>query len=129
MMAIPVGTWNVLSLHRCGELRNLIEVIQEYGIDLLAIQEVRWLWKRILEKKNCTVYYSCNDKQHCYETGFIVNNHLSTWVINFKPIDMKICVLRIKGKFQNDRFICVHAPMEEKLKGKKDQFYESLERT
>jgi hypothetical protein len=32
-----------------------MEVTQEFGIDLLAIQEVRWLGKSILEN-NCTVY-------------------------------------------------------------------------
>jgi hypothetical protein len=32
-----------------------MEVTQEYDIDLLAVQEVRWLGKSILEN-NCTVY-------------------------------------------------------------------------
>jgi hypothetical protein len=36
----------------------------------------------------------------------------------FKPIDMKMCTLRIKGRFQNHNFICVHAPMEDKAKWK-----------
>jgi exonuclease III len=123
-----VGTWHVLSLYRCDALRNLIEVIQEYDIDLLAIQEVRWLGKNILEKKNCTVYYTFSDKQHYLGTGFIVNNHIRILVIDFKPIDIKICALRIKGIFQNYSFICVHSPTEEKSEREKDQFDKSLER-
>jgi uncharacterized protein YbgA (DUF1722 family) len=42
--------WNVLSLYRSGALQNLIEVMQEYKIDLLAVQEVRWLGRSIIEK-------------------------------------------------------------------------------
>jgi hypothetical protein len=37
--------WNVQSLCRSGTLQNLIEVTQDYKIDLLAVQEVRWLGK------------------------------------------------------------------------------------
>jgi len=56
-----VGTWNVLSLYRSGALQNLIQVTQEYKTDLLAIQEVSWLGRSIIEKKECTEYYSCDD--------------------------------------------------------------------
>jgi hypothetical protein len=37
---------------------------------------------------------------------------------------MRMCVLRIIGKFKNLNFIYAHAPMEEKSEGEKDQFYE-----
>jgi hypothetical protein len=40
----------VLSLHRSGPLRNLMEVTQERGTDLLAIQEVRCLRASMLGK-------------------------------------------------------------------------------
>jgi hypothetical protein len=45
-----MGIWGVLSLYRSGELRNLTEVIQGCGTVLLAIQEVRWRRKSILDK-------------------------------------------------------------------------------
>jgi hypothetical protein len=34
-------TCNVLSLYRSGALRNSVQIMHEYGIDLLAIREVR----------------------------------------------------------------------------------------
>jgi hypothetical protein len=34
------------------------------------------------------------------------NRHLRTWVIDLKLVDMKMCVLRIKGRFQNYSFMC-----------------------
>ena len=40
----------MLSVYRNGTLQNLIEVMQEYKIDLLAVQEVRRLGRSIIEK-------------------------------------------------------------------------------
>jgi hypothetical protein len=42
---------------------------------------------------------------------------------------MKICVLKIKSRFQNYSFICVYAPMEDKSEVEKDQLEEQFERT
>jgi hypothetical protein len=39
--------WNVLSLYRSGTLQNLIEVMQEYKIDMLAVQEIGG-WEGVL---------------------------------------------------------------------------------
>ena len=54
--------WNVLSLYRTGTLQNLTELMQEYKIDLLAVQEVRWLGRSIIEK-DFRIYCSCDDKK------------------------------------------------------------------
>ena len=94
---------------------------------MLAIQEVRWLGRSIIEKKDCTVYYSCDNKQHIFGTGFIVSKSIRL-IIEFKPINRRMCVLRIRGKFENYSYICAHAPTEEKSERKKYQFYGRLDR-
>jgi endonuclease/exonuclease/phosphatase family metal-dependent hydrolase len=43
-------------------------------------------------------------------------------VLDFKAVDERICVLRIKTKFQNVSFINVHVPTEEK-----EAFYQKVE--
>jgi hypothetical protein len=86
-----VGTWNVLSLYRCGALQNLIKLTKEYKTDLLAIKEVRWLGRSIIEKKDCTAHYSCDYKQHIFGTGFIVSKSIRL-IIDFKPLDRRMCV-------------------------------------
>jgi hypothetical protein len=107
----------------------VIQVPQVYKTDLLAIQEIRWLGRSIIEKNHCTIYYSCDDKQHIFGTGFIVSKHIRSSVIDFKPVHKRMCVLRIRGKFKNNSFVCANAPTEEKSEIQKDQFYERLERT
>jgi hypothetical protein len=43
-------------------------------------------------------------------------------VTDFNPTNRRSCVLRIKGKFKNQSFICAHVAMEEKSERKKDEF-------
>jgi hypothetical protein len=52
---LRLGTWNVLSLYGCGTLRSLISIVQEKKVDMLAIQEIRWISQFFLEKKECTL--------------------------------------------------------------------------
>ena len=63
-----------------------------------------------------------------YGTGFIVNRQIRSRVSDFKPVDKRLCVLRIKGRFQNYSFICAHASKEDKSDIDKEQFYGKLER-
>lgn len=39
-------------------------------------------------------------------------------VTDFRPIDERICVVIIKGKFYS--LICAHAPTKERIEGEKD---------
>jgi len=66
--------------------------------------------------------------KHIFGTGLTVRKHIRSKVIDFKPIDRRMFVLRIRGKFKNYSFICVHAPTEWKSECEHDQFYERLER-
>jgi hypothetical protein len=50
-------------------------------------------------------------------------------VINFTPINERLCVIRIKGRFFNYSLINIHAPTNDSEEEAKDQFFEQLERT
>jgi hypothetical protein len=49
-------------------------------------------------------------------------------VINFTPINERLCAFRIKGRFFNYSLINIHAPTNDSEEEAKDQFYEQLER-
>ena len=83
----------MLSLYRSGTLVYLIGVTQDYKTDSLAVQEVRWLGRSIIEK-NCTIYHSSDDEENMFGAGFIFSKHIRSRVINFKPTDMRLCVLK-----------------------------------
>ena len=123
------GTWNVRTLYRGGALRKLTDVFMEYKLDVLAVQEMRWTGKGVMDKRNCSVYYSCHERLHHFGTGFIVSKRIRDKVIEFKPVNERICRLRIRGKTHNISIICAHAPTEDKSDEDKDKFYDLLEKT
>jgi hypothetical protein len=125
---LRVGSWNVLSLYRSGALKNLIGIVQEYNIDILAIQEIRWMGQSMLEKKEGNIYYSCRNKLHQFGTGFIVSKKSKHLVIDFQLVKWRLCKLRIKGRFHNYSIICIHAPTEEKSEDEKNSFYDLFEK-
>jgi exonuclease III len=48
---LKIGSWNVLSLHQARALKMLLDQINKYELDITAIQEMRWMWEGIIEKK------------------------------------------------------------------------------
>lgn len=71
--------------------------------------------------------YSGNNTSMVNGTGFLVNNRYKTMVKDFRPIDDRMCTLRMKGRFFNITFMCVYAPTEEADEETKDAFYAHLE--
>jgi hypothetical protein len=49
-------------------------------------------------------------------------------VKNFTPINERLCIIRIKGRFFNYSLINIHAPTNDSEEEANDQFYEQLER-
>lgn len=78
--------------------------------------------KECYRKKDCKVYCSCDKKQHIFGTGFIIRKHSRSRVIDFKPIDRRMCMFRMIGIFQNCRSIYAHAVTEEEVKRKRISF-------
>jgi hypothetical protein len=100
--------------------------MQEYKIDLLAVQEIRWLGRSIIEK-DCRIYYSCDDKKNIFGAGSVVTKHIKSRVIIFKPIDMRLRKLRIRSEFKNYSFICAHVLTVEKSERQTDWLYGTKE--
>jgi hypothetical protein len=50
----------------------LIDQLNEYNTDITAIQ-ARRMGTGMIEKRDCTVFYSCSNNKNQSGTGFIVN--------------------------------------------------------
>jgi exonuclease III len=42
-MDMRFGTWNVSSLYRVGSLKTVASELAKYNINLVVVQEVRWV--------------------------------------------------------------------------------------
>jgi hypothetical protein len=109
-------------------MRNLDKVLQEYRVDITAVQEICWLGQGILERRDCNVYYSCQKNSHEFGCGFVVNKKIKHLVMDFTSIDYRICILRVRGRFNNMSLICACAPTEEKSGNIKDTYYDAVEK-
>jgi hypothetical protein len=59
---LRIGTWNVLNLYKAGALRNLDKVLQEYKVDITALQEICWIGQGTVERRDRNIYNSCRKK-------------------------------------------------------------------
>jgi hypothetical protein len=76
------------------------------------------------------IYTSSLANNHEFGTAFLVDSKFNHMVKNFTPINERLCVIRIKGRFFNYSLINIHehTPTNDSGEEAKDQFYEQLER-
>jgi len=89
-----------------------INQLSAYKVDKVVLQEIRWTGSRILEKQDCTLFYSCDNKDHILGTGFLVSKRIKHLIIDFKRTTPRICTLRMRGKFFNYSVVKGRAPTE-----------------
>ncbi|KAM0725800.1 Craniofacial development protein 2 [Formica fusca] len=123
-----IVTWNIRSLYRTDAFRELKEECQKYRWDVVALQEVRWPGRGMVEGKDYVLYYSGGEHRHELGTAFLIRKKYLDAIMDFRPIDERLCVLRIRGRYYNTTLVNAHEPTKEKDIQVKEDFYEKLER-
>jgi len=123
---LRIGSWNVLSLYRSKSLQMLLGQLEKYYVDITCVQEMRWIGWGAIEKKNCIIFYSCDNKEHKLGIGFVIHKKVKHLIMDFQPKSPWMCRLRVRGKFFNYSVINVHAPTEDKSDTEKYAFYDGL---
>jgi hypothetical protein len=70
----------------------------QYEVDIAGIQEIRRIGHGILQRKDSRISYSCHKNKHQYGRGFIVTGKTREIIIDFRLVDGRFCVLRLKGR-------------------------------
>ena len=103
---IWMATWNVIYLNRAGSVRKLMEELTKYGIGIAAIREIRWPGTEIMEREDFTILCSGIMKS-ALGTDFVVSREYNGSIMEFKPINERICTLRIRARLFNITLVCV----------------------
>jgi len=117
--------WNLecpIIIYRPGASNILKQEVEKVWMDLVALQEIRWLGNGTLEKKNCVIFYSCNPVRHVFGVGFCVNSRFLSNILRFEPVNERLCWIRVRGKFRNYSIINAHAPTEDKVMKRRINF-------
>lgn len=95
-------------------------MLESVGMDSTAIQEIRWPGNDYVKTGNFTVFYNGNNQdKHVFGTGFVVKVNLLNSLIEFHPINKRLCWLRLRGNGITTT--------EEKTEEEKDIFHQQLE--
>ena len=126
-----IGTWNVrCQTHRPGGLTKLTNELKKAKIDFAAIQESGYnKYAQTSRYNGYTTFHSSNSRDHVLGTAFLVARKYEHLVLDFRKVNERLCVLRIKGRFKNYSLVNVHAPHNESSETDKDDYYELLAKT
>ncbi|PSN29055.1 hypothetical protein C0J52_27129 [Blattella germanica] len=111
---IFLGTWNDRTLYSSGALEILTRELDRTGLDIVALQEVRWPGEGNQKSGKCTLYYGGATKPE-FGTGFLVRRSILSAIRDIKFVSDRISYIILKGNKRHD-FIIVN-----------DEFYEELE--
>jgi endonuclease/exonuclease/phosphatase family metal-dependent hydrolase len=127
---VKIATWNVKTMLQAGKMNEIADEMMKYKLEIIALQEVRWQGRGRIDKKEFSMLYSGTEQRSgLYGTGFMIQNKVRKCLMEFEPINERICRIRLKGKFRNISLLSVHAPTEERSDEEKESFYERLEET
>ena len=123
-----VATWNVRSLYRSGFAKVLEIELERYGIQIAALQEIRWPEVGRCDLDKGVIYHSGRkDDRHEEGVGFYVSKNVSTAVIEFEGINSRIARMRMNARWFKVTMIVLHAPTEDSEEEVKDQWYDEVQ--
>ena len=102
-------TWNVRTMLKPGRMCEIVGEVKKYGIDLVALQEVKWKGQGEINKSNYTLKYSGAEKQSKHRVGFAIMEKLRKNVMEFNAINKKLAYIRIKAKSLNILILNIYA--------------------
>ncbi|PSN48305.1 hypothetical protein C0J52_03403 [Blattella germanica] len=100
---IFLGTWNVRTLYSSGALEILTWELDRTGLDIVALQEVRWPEEGSQESRKFTLYYGGATKPE-FGTGFLVRRSILSAIWDIKFVSNRISYIILNGK-QHDFII------------------------
>ncbi|PSN48395.1 hypothetical protein C0J52_18520 [Blattella germanica] len=87
---IFLGPWNVRTLYSSGALEILTRELDRTGLDMVALQEVRWPGEGVTEESGkFTLYYVGATKPE-FGTGFLVRRNILSAIRDIKFVSDRI---------------------------------------
>ncbi|XP_023313011.1 craniofacial development protein 2-like [Anoplophora glabripennis] len=124
---MKIGTWNVRGTFEEGKLKHIVNELKKGNFDAVALQETKQLGELVMEIGGY-IFINSGGKDRLLGTGFLVRKELKELVVQYKLVSNRICLLRLRGKYQKITFLNIHAPHEEADLGSKEEFYNELDR-
>jgi hypothetical protein len=85
-MVLTLATWNVRTMLQAGKMAEVAEEVLKYGMDMVALREVRWSGHGRVDRKKYSMLYSEPETRtgQC-STGFIISFKIMQSYLGFEP--------------------------------------------
>jgi hypothetical protein len=121
------GEWNVRSLYKAGSLMTASRELARYTLDLVGVQEVRWVGGGTEPAGEYTFFYGKGNENHELGTGIFVRKTIISAVKKVEFVSDRMSYIILRGRWCHIIVLNVHAPTEGKADDVKDIFNEELE--
>ncbi|PSN37502.1 hypothetical protein C0J52_26535 [Blattella germanica] len=111
--------------HGTGALEILTRELDRTGLDIIALQEVRWPGEGSQESGKFTLYYGGATKPE-FGTGILVRRSILSAIRDIKFVSDRISYIILKGKRHDFIIVNVYGPTETSDDTIKDEIYEEL---
>ena len=109
-------------------MEELAEEMTKTQLEIVAIQETRWLGTGYIRKRDFSTYYSgTRDQIGQAGTGFSLLGRIRENVTGCEAMNDRLCKIRLKSKYNNLTLINIYAPTENKTDVEKVKFYDDLQ--
>ncbi|XP_071142032.1 craniofacial development protein 2-like [Mytilus edulis] len=127
---ILLGSWNVRTMYATGKTAEVEREMDRYNIEILALNEVRWLdsGKLTLQNGKVLLYSGRNDGLHQAGVGMMLSNRAKKALIEWKPITERLMYARFHTTTIKISVITVYAPTNDATDETKESFIEQLDR-
>lgn len=123
---IRLATWNVRTLHTPGAFDILIKEAKRYRLDVVAIQEVRWIGDGTMVSDVYKLIYG-GTNQHAFGTAFLIRSCYSEAIKGYSFLSDRLSSLHLRGQFNDIILINGHAPTENAEEEQKDDFFDLMD--
>ena len=124
--SLVVGTWNVRTMNREGKLENVKKEMDDYGVNVLGLCEVRWKGCGDFESEGFRVIYSGGEE--CQRgVAVVLDRMTANKVMDIEQISDRMMMVRIQAEPVNMVIVQVYMPTTDHDDEEVEKMYEQLE--
>ena len=126
---MKIGTWNIRTLYRSGNIAQVAREMKRRGIDVMGISETHWMGQGTMQLADgeTIIYSRRDDDNHREGVCMLMSKHATASLMEWTPISERVIQARFYSKYIKLTLFHIYAPTEDTAEQIKDEFYERLQ--